>query len=170
MTNQSDNWLRFGALKEKNENFYGVASILMPLSKAETKHGINFDAAERFFYPAPIKTGLLIPYLVRGFTNFLPEGLIFPLSRDLPLEEDKTIFGSMPYKTEHFSHYLMRGFEIFLPKDLIFRPSRDLPLEGAKFSARLPKHPPELTSKWSGFSGTSDSLTRQGGDNHPTTE
>ena len=29
---------------------------------------------------------LLIPYLVKGFENFLPEGLIFPLSRDLPLE------------------------------------------------------------------------------------
>ena len=102
----------------------------MPLSGAETKHGINFDATENFFYPAPIKTGLLIPYLVRGFKNFLPEGLIFPLSRDLPLEEDKTIFGRRPTKQSIFSHYLMRGFEIFLPKDLIFRPSRDLPLEG----------------------------------------
>ena len=37
---------------------------------------------------APIKTGLLIPYLVRGSTNFLPEDLIFPPSRDLPLEGD----------------------------------------------------------------------------------
>ena len=81
----------------------------MPLSGAETKHGITFDAAESFFYPAPIKTGLLIPYLVRDFKNFLPEGLIFPLSRDPPLEEDKTIFGSMPYKTEHFFPLLNEG-------------------------------------------------------------
>ena len=58
----------------------------MPLSETETKYGINFDAAENFFYPAPIKTGLLIPYLVRGFKNFLPEGLIFRPSHDLPLE------------------------------------------------------------------------------------
>lgn len=49
VTNQSDKWLRFGALKGKNENFYGVASILMPLSKAETKHGINFDATKENF-------------------------------------------------------------------------------------------------------------------------
>ena len=81
----------------------------MLLSEAETKHGINFDATENFFYPAPIKTGLLIPYLVRGFEKNLPEGLIFSLSRDLPLEEDKTIFGSMPYKTEHFFPLLNEG-------------------------------------------------------------
>ena len=36
---------------------------------------------------------LLIPYLVRGFEKFLPEGLIFPLSRDLPLEREK-VFSS----------------------------------------------------------------------------
>ena len=35
---------------------------------------------------APIKTGLFIPYLVKGTENFLPEGLIFRSSRDLPLE------------------------------------------------------------------------------------
>ena len=40
----------------------------------------------KFFSEAPINMTLLIPYLVRGFENFLPEGLIFPLSRDLPLE------------------------------------------------------------------------------------
>ena len=88
---------------------------MMPLSETETKHGINFDATERFFYPTPIKTGLLIPYLVRDFKNFLLEGLIFPLSRDLPIEEDKTIFGRRPTKRSIFSHYLMRDFEIFLP-------------------------------------------------------
>ena len=40
---------------------------------------------------------LLIPYLVRGFENFLPEGLIFPLSRDLPLEGEN--FPAAPVKT-----------------------------------------------------------------------
>ena len=119
-----------------------MASILMPLSETETKHGINFDATESFFYPAPIKTGLLIPYLVRGFKNFLPEGLIFPLSRDLSLEEDKTFFGRRPTKQSIFSHYLMRGFEIFLPKDLIFRPSRDLPLEREKVFSGTFKNTP----------------------------
>lgn len=63
-----------------------MASILMPHSEAETKHGIDFDATENFFFRTPIKAGLLIPCLVRGFKNFLPEDLIFRLSRDLPLE------------------------------------------------------------------------------------
>ena len=39
---------------------------------------------------------LLIPYLVKGFEDFLPEGLIFPLSRDLPLEGE--IFPATPVK------------------------------------------------------------------------
>ena len=121
--------------------FSRVASILMPPPKAKSDYGINFDAIEMFFLrsliffafswsttwgrfqknsEAPIKTGLLIPYLVRGFENFLPEGLIFPLSRDLPLEEDKTIFGSMPYKTEHFFPLLNEGLWNFSSKGLNF--------------------------------------------------
>ena len=108
--NQSDNWLRFGASSAKKENFYSLASILMPCSEVESGYGINFDATKEnfpwslyfspshdlplerdfnFFSEAPIKMALLIPYLVRGFENFLPEGLIFPLSRDLPLEGEK---------------------------------------------------------------------------------
>ena len=107
MPNQSDNWLRFGASSAKKENFYSLASILMPCSEVESGYGINFDATKenfprslyflpshdlplernfKFFSEAPIKMALLIPYLVKGFGNFLPEGLIFPLSRDLPLE------------------------------------------------------------------------------------
>ena len=84
--------------------FSRVASIMMPCSEVESGSGINFDATKeispdpyifrlpmtyrisKFFSEAPIKTALLIPYLVRGFENILPEGLIFPLSRDLPLE------------------------------------------------------------------------------------
>ena len=38
------------------------------------------------FSGVPIKIGFLIPYLVKGFANFLPEALILRLSRDLPLE------------------------------------------------------------------------------------
>lgn len=77
---------------------------MMPCSEVESGSGINFDATKeispdpyifrlpmtyrisKFFSEAPIKTALLIPYLVRGFENILPEGLFFPLSRDLPLE------------------------------------------------------------------------------------
>ena len=87
--------------------FSRVASILMPPPKAKSDYGINFDATEKFFSEAlyfsrfhdlPLegnfkkifgsthKTGLLIPYFVKGFDIFLPEDLIFPLSRDLPLE------------------------------------------------------------------------------------
>jgi hypothetical protein len=82
----------------------------------------------KFFSEAPIKMALIIPYLVRGFENFLPEGLIFPLSRDLPLEGE--IFsGKTPKNT----------------------------LLNLLTSGGVPQE--HLTS-----------LTRQGGDNHPTTE
>ena len=84
-----------------------MASFLMPSPKAKPDYGINFDAIEKFFSEtlyfsrfhdlppegafikfsrAPIKTGLLIPYLVKGTEYFLPDGLIFRSSRDLPLE------------------------------------------------------------------------------------
>ena len=87
--------------------FSRVASILMPPPKAKSDYGINFDATEKFFSEtlyfsrshdlppdgafkkfsgAPIKAGLLIPYLVKGTENFLPDDLIFRSSRDLPLE------------------------------------------------------------------------------------
>ena len=49
MPNQSDSWLRFGALKEKIEDFYSVASILMQCSEAESGYGINFDATKEYF-------------------------------------------------------------------------------------------------------------------------
>ena len=73
VTNQSDNWLRFGALKEIIEDFYSVASILMPCSEVESGCGINFDATKENF----------------------PRSLYFSPSHDLPLEGDfKILFGS----------------------------------------------------------------------------
>ena len=70
-----------------------MASILTPLKKISPDPYIfrlpmtyHLRGISKFFSEAPIKTALLIPYLVKGFENFLPEGLIFPLSRDLPLE------------------------------------------------------------------------------------
>ena len=70
-----------------------MASILMPLKKISPDPYIfclpmtyHLRGILKFFSEAPINMTLLIPYLVRGFENFLPEGLIFRLSRDLPLE------------------------------------------------------------------------------------
>ena len=50
---------------------------------------------------------LLIPYLVKGFEIILPEGLIFPLSRDLPLEGE--IFLATPIKSAPPNHPLVKG-------------------------------------------------------------
>ena len=79
---------------------------MMPCSEVESGSGINFDATKeispdpyifrlpmtyrisKFFSEAPIKTALLIPYLVRGFENILPEGLIFRFPVIYPLRED----------------------------------------------------------------------------------
>ena len=184
----------------------------------------------KFFSEAPIKTALLIPYLVRGFENFLPEGLILPLSRDLPLEGEK--FPATPVKmTSPIPKLVRRIFRMAKHKEkfcgvpantpqngsalskysegtyrdqtikkllqgLIFCLSRGLPLEGIfisthkigpsqsslsegiyrnrpitkKFSRHPEKSSLKWLNKWRGFSGASDSLTRQGGDNHPTTE
>ncbi len=70
-----------------------MASILTSLKKISPDPYIfrlpmtyHLRGISKFFSEAPIKTALLIPYLVKGFEKFLPEGLIFPLSRDLPLE------------------------------------------------------------------------------------
>lgn len=57
---------------------------------------------------APIKTGLFIPYLVKGTENFLPEGLIFWSSRDLPLEG--LFFPETPIKSPLPTHPLVRGY------------------------------------------------------------
>ncbi len=35
-------------------------------------HDINFDVKESYFFQTPIKTGLLIPYLVKGYSVTLP--------------------------------------------------------------------------------------------------
>lgn len=101
VTNQSDKWLRFGALKGKNENFYGVASILTPLKKISPDPYIfhlpmtyHLRGISKFFSEAPIKTALLIPYLVRGAQKKFSEGLIFRLSRDLPLEGEIFLCGT----------------------------------------------------------------------------
>ena len=58
---------------------------------------------------APIKTGLFIPYLVKGTENFLPEGLIFRSSRDLPLEG--RFFPVVPVKTVLPIPKLVRGLK-----------------------------------------------------------
>ena len=92
---------------------------------------------------APIKTGLFIPYLVKGTENFLPEGLIFRSSRDLPLEG--RFSPVVPVKTVLPIPKLVRGLKKTL-QGLISRLSRDLPLEGQIFPATpikptLPTHP-----------------------------
>ena len=101
---------------------------------------------------APIKTGLLIPYLVKGTENFLPEGLIFPLSRDLPLEG--RLFPVAPVKTVLPIPKLVRELKKLL-QGLISRLSRALPLEGqiipaTPIKSTLPTHPlvREYIEKW----------------------
>lgn len=60
---------------------------------------------------APIKTGLPIPYLVKGTANFLPDDLIFRSSRDLPLEGEKFApRHCTPIKTILPIPYLVRGY------------------------------------------------------------
>lgn len=136
----------------------------MPPPKVKPDYGINFDATEKFFLrsliffafswsttwggfqkisEAPIKTGLFIPYLVKGTENFLPEGLIFRSSRDLPLEG--RFFPVVPVKTVLPIPKLVRGLKKLL-QGLISCLSRDLPLEGQIFPATpikstLPTHP-----------------------------
>ena len=39
----------FRSLERKKENFYSVASILMPCSEVESGYGINFDATKENF-------------------------------------------------------------------------------------------------------------------------
>ena len=63
----------FRSLERKIEDFYSVASILMPCSEVESGYGINFDATKENF----------------------PRSLYFLPSHDLPLERDfKILFGS----------------------------------------------------------------------------
>lgn len=102
----------------------------MPPSKGKSGCGIKIDATGKFFsvrlnfsgFPwstpwggfqkiskAQLKTALLIPYLVKGTENFLPEGLIFWSSRDLPLEG--RIFPVIPVKTVLPIPKLVRGFK-----------------------------------------------------------
>ena len=53
-----------------------------------------YPLREDFFQVTPVKTVLPIPKLVRGFKKLL-HGLIFPLSRDLPLEREKVFSGTL---------------------------------------------------------------------------
>lgn len=80
---------------------------------------------------------------MKGTENFLPEGLIFRSSRDLPLEG--RFFPVVPVKTVLPIPKLVRGLKKTL-QGLISRLSRDLPLEGQIFPATpikptLPTHP-----------------------------
>ena len=118
VTNQSDNWLRFGALKEKIEDFYSVASILMPCSEVESGYGINFDVTKENF----------------------PWSLYFSPSHDLPLEGDfKILFGST-HKNGPANSLLSEGLRKKFSEGLIFPLSRDLPLEGEKFPGNTRKN------------------------------
>ena len=148
------------------EVFSRVASFLMPSPKAKSDYGINFDAIEKFFSEAlyfsrshdlppegafkkfsraPIKTSLLIPYLVKGTENFLPDGLIFRSFRDLPLEG--RVFSGDTHKTDPSHSSLSEGIyrkmaitrKYFL-QALIFHRSRDLPLEREKVFSGTPKN------------------------------
>ena len=63
----------FRSLERKIDDFYSVASILMPCSEVESGYDINFDATKENF----------------------PRSLYFSPSHDLPLEGDfKILFGS----------------------------------------------------------------------------
>ena len=120
-----------------------MASILTPPPKAESDYGINFYAIEKFFsetiyfsrfHDLPLegnfkkifgsthKTGLLIPYFVKGFDIFLPEDLIFPLSRDLPLEGEN-FPSAAPIKSTFPTHPLVRGYIEKLRSQENFSPS-----------------------------------------------
>ena len=91
-----------------------MASFLTPLKKISPDPYIfrlpmtyHLRGISKFFSEAPIKTALLIPYLVRGFEKTFSEGLIFPLSRDLPLEGE--IFPGNTRKTVLPIPKLVRG-------------------------------------------------------------
>ena len=64
----------------------GFFKILSAALYFSPSHDLPLEGDFKKVSGAPIKTGLLIPYLVRGSADFPPEDLIFPLSRDLPLE------------------------------------------------------------------------------------
>ena len=93
-----------------------MASILTPLKIIFPDPYIfrlpmtyHLRGISKIFSEAPINMAPLIPYLVRGFENFLSEGLIFPLSRDLPLEGE--IFPATPVKTVLPIPKLVRGLK-----------------------------------------------------------
>ena len=91
--------LRFGALKEKIEDFYSVASILMPCSEVESGYGINFDATKENF----------------------PWSLFFSPSHDLPLERDfKILFGST-HKNGPANSFLSEGLRKYFSGGFFFR-------------------------------------------------
>ena len=87
---------------------------------------------------------------MKGTESFLPEGLIFWPSRDLPLEGQ--IFPATPIKSTLPTHPLVRGYiekwrsqEKYFLQALIFQLSRDLPLEGENF---FPRSPEKRPLKW----------------------
>ena len=140
-------WCRF--LRPKQS----MASILTPLKKISPDPYIfhlpmtyHLRGISKFFSEAPIKTALLIPYLVRGARKKFSEGLIFRLSRDLPLEGEIFLCGT--HKIGPSQSSLSEGIYWNLPitrkiflRDLIFCLSRDLPLEGEKFFGKASKTP-----------------------------
>jgi len=66
----------------------------MPLSEAGSGYGIKIDVTKEIFPGEPYIFRSPMIYPLRGSANFFPEDLIFPSSRDLPLEGDFKNFGS----------------------------------------------------------------------------
>ena len=95
-------WLRIGASwwsgqeigsesepwMQNNAYFCRVASLLMPLSAAKLGCGIKIDVTKEIIPWDPYFFRSPMIYPLRRSAIFLPEDLIFSLSRDLPLEGD----------------------------------------------------------------------------------
>ena len=107
VTNQSDNWLRFGASSVKKRastvwhQFWcrvqrsnrAMASILTSLKKNfpwslyfSPSHDLPLEGDFKILFGSTHKNGPNNSLLSEGLRKIFPEGLIFPFSRDLPLE------------------------------------------------------------------------------------
>ena len=93
-----------------------MASFLTPQKSFSSEalyfsrfHDLPLEGNFKKIFGSTHKTGLLIPYFVKGFDIFLPEDLIFPLSRDLPLEGEN-FPSAAPIKSTLPTHPLVRGY------------------------------------------------------------
>ena len=62
----------------------------MPLKEAKSGYGIKIDATKEKVSRDPYFFRLLVTYHLRGFSKNSSETLYFSLSRDLPLEGEKS--------------------------------------------------------------------------------